>query len=225
MLENYLSGKIKLEILHIPFVDTNCYVLINENDCILIDAGGDGKLIIDYFKNNNLSLKAIFLTHGHYDHIEALDNLYKEYNDVMMYANEEEKVVIENNTNSLMDHNLSDDVLKHITYIKDGTEFNILNLKIKMIATPGHTIGCCCYYVEDLKILFSGDTLFRGTYGRVDLPTSNAKDIVLSISKKLMQLPDDVVAFPGHGASTTIAYEREHSELMQDYVINWAINN
>lgn len=220
-----MSENIRLEIIHIPFVDTNCYALINGNDSVLFDAGGDGELIIDYFKNNNLNLKAIFLTHGHYDHIEALDNLNQAYSEVPIYANEDEKVVIENKTNSLMDHELNDEVLKRITYIKDGTEFDILDLKIKMISTPGHTKGCCCYYIESLKVLFSGDTLFKGTYGRVDLPTSNPKEIVISISKKLMKLPDDTVVFPGHGASTNIAYERENSELMQDYVINWAINN
>ena len=222
-MKKILSEKFELNNIYVPFVDTNCYVLSQNNDSILVDAGGDGNLIIDFIKKNNLNLKAILLTHGHYDHIEALDNLCDVYKDVAVYANEDEKVVIENSNNSLMDHELKKEVLDKINYIKDGYEIEILETKIKMISTPGHTIGSCCYYVEELKILFSGDTMFKDTYGRVDLPTSNPKEIVLSFSNKIMTLPDDVEVYPGHGFSTTIGYEREHSELLKDYVVNWAI--
>ena len=220
-----LSEKFELYNIYVPYVNTNCYLLSQDKDSVLVDAGGDGNLIIDYLKKNDLNLKTILITHGHYDHIEALDNLCDTFKDASVYANEEEKVVIENQNNSLMDHDLKKEVLDRINYIEDGYVIETLGTKVKMISTPGHTTGCCCYYIEELKVLFSGDTMFKDTYGRVDLPTSNPKEIVLSFSNKIMKLPDEVAVYPGHGFSTTIGHEREHSELLKDYVINWAINN
>lgn len=224
-MKKVLSEKFELYNIYIPYVNTNCYVLSQCNDAILVDAGGDGNLIIDYIKKNNLNLKAILLTHGHYDHIEALDNICEVYSDATLYANAREKIVIENKNNSLMEHELKKEVLEKINYINDGFDIDVIGTKIKMISTPGHTVGCCCYYVDELKILFSGDTMFKDTYGRVDLPTSNPKEIVMSFSNKLMKLADDVEVYPGHGFPTNIGYEREHSELLKDYVVNWARNN
>ncbi|MBQ2204376.1 MAG: MBL fold metallo-hydrolase [Lachnospiraceae bacterium] len=220
-----LNDKYGFEKIVVPFVDTNCYVLSCGKEALLIDAGGDGSEITSYMKNNKLKLTNVLITHGHYDHIEALDNILKEFKDVKIFASINEKGLINDKMKSLMDHELETTTQNAITYLEDNAEFKIFDLDIKMINTPGHTAGCVCYYLSSLNILFSGDTLFKDTYGRTDLPTSNTKDIVISISKKLMELPDDTKVYPGHGRDTTIGYERENSEIMRDYVINWAINN
>lgn len=211
-----------LENVLVPFVETNCYFLILNKDAILVDTAGDGEILYKYINNNNLNLKAILITHGHYDHIEALDFLCDKYKEIKIYANKDEKDVIENNRFSLMDHSLNDSTLESITYLDDGSIIDLINLNIKMINTPGHTKGSTSYYIEDLKILFSGDTLFKDTYGRCDLPTGDMKKIAKSVGIELMKLPDDTLVFPGHGDHTTIGYERKNNDLTKDYVVNWA---
>jgi glyoxylase-like metal-dependent hydrolase (beta-lactamase superfamily II) len=210
-------GNYELKTLIVRHVQTNCYILSLDKDCILVDAAGDGYEILQYIKNNSLNLKTILITHGHYDHIEALDLLHKEFPDVKIYACDAEKEVIEDKTKSLMDHELDSTTQNAITYITDGTIINTLDLDIKFINTPGHTIGSGCFYIEKLNILFSGDTLFKDTYGRYDLPTGDAKQIAKSIAVGLMKFNDDIVVYPGHGFKTTIGHERENNDIIKYY--------
>lgn len=211
-----------LNVIVIPSTGTNCYVLDYDKRAIVIDAGGDGYEIISFIKNNNLILDSILLTHGHYDHIEALDSIVKEFNDVKIYANINEKCVIEDAKLNLMGYDLKKETLSKIIYI-DETTLNIIDLHIDVLHTKGHTIGSTSFYVKELNILFSGDTLFRDSYGRCDLPTGDMKQLVRSVVKKIMSLPDNVSVYPGHGDKTSISYERKNSELMRDYVIEWSL--
>lgn len=215
-------GNCELVTLVVPVMGTNCYFLIKDKNAILIDAAGDGVMLYNYIHDNSLNFNAILLTHGHFDHIEALDLLHEKYSDVPIYAFEGEKIVIEDTHNNLMDHKLKEDTEKAITYVKDDGLINEMGFEIRLISTPGHTIGSCCYYIKDLNVLFSGDTLFCETYGRTDLPTSDTKSIVRSIANKLMKLDDGVEVFPGHGFRTSIGHERKNNEIMRDYVIKWA---
>lgn len=215
-------GNYDLATIVVPMMGTNCYFLIKDKNAILVDAAGDGVMLYNYILEHDLNLSAILLTHGHFDHIEALDLLHEKYSDVPIYAFADEKVVIENMDNNLMDHKLKAETEGAITYIGDNSIINAIGLVIKTIHTPGHTLGSCCYYIEDLNILFSGDTLFCETYGRTDLPTSDTKAIVRSVAVKLMKLKDEVEVFPGHGFRTSIGHERKNNELVRDYVIKWA---
>lgn len=215
-------GDYELNTLVVPFMGTNCYFLSQGDKTIIVDAAGDGNYIIDYLNNKKFNLDAILITHGHFDHIEALDLLHEKFCNVPIYAFEGERIVIENMGNNLMDHELKDKTKKAITYLKDDSIINLLGLEIKLISSPGHTCGSCCYYIRDLNVLFSGDTLFCETYGRTDLPTSDTKAIVRSVAIKLMELDDKVDVFPGHGFRTSIGHERKNNELVRDYVIKWA---
>ena len=215
-------GNYEIDTLVVPMMGTNCYFLKLGDKAILVDAAGDGSLLDDYISKKSLQLEAILITHGHFDHTEALDLLCEKYPDIKVYAFEGEKVVIENPEYSLMDHELNKATLDKIRYLKDGDIINELGLEIKLINTPGHTIGSSCYYIKELNVLFSGDTLFRETYGRTDLPTSDSKAIAKSVAITLMEFNDDLLVLPGHAFRTTIGYEREHNELVRDYVINWA---
>ena len=210
-------GNYELKTLIVKLVQTNCYILSLNKDCILVDAAGDGSEILQYIKSNALNLRAILITHGHYDHIEALDLLHKEFPNVKIYASSAEKEVIEDKTKSLMDHELASATQNAITYIADGTIINALDLDIKFINTPGHTIGSGCFYIEKLNILFSGDTLFKDTYGRYDLPTGSAKQIAKSVAVELMKFNDDLIVYPGHGFKTTIGHEKENNDIIKYY--------
>ena len=215
-------GNCDLVTIVVPVMGTNCYFLIKDKNAVLIDAAGDGVMLYNYINDNALNLNAILITHGHFDHIEALDLLHEKYKNVPIYAFVGEKIVIESMENNLMDHELKKETEEAITYVPDNSIINAMGFAIKVINTPGHTIGSCCYYFKDLNALFSGDTLFCETYGRTDLPTSDTKAIVTSIANKLMKIDDGVEVFPGHGFRTSIGHERKNNEIMRDYVIKWA---
>ena len=96
-------------------------------------------------------------------------------------------------------------------YVHDGDELTLADITLRVIATPGHTIGGCCYYVEEAGILVAGDMLFKDSVGRSDLPTGDSGTLVRSIQERLFVLPDDTRVYPGHGGSTTIGYEKRYN--------------
>ena len=104
--------------------------------------------------------------------------------------------------------------MKANTLLKDGEEVTIEGMTFKLIATPGHTQGSCCYYFEEANMLISGDTLFEESVGRTDLPTGSMSTLVRSVKDKLFELPDDVVVYPGHGDSTTIGHEKKYNPFI-----------
>ena len=98
--------------------------------------------------------------------------------------------------------------------MKDGEEISIAGMTCKILATPGHTKGSCCYYFENDKILLSGDTLFQESVGRTDLPTGSMSALVRSVREKLMPLPEDVKVYPGHGEATSIGHEKKYNPFL-----------
>ena len=184
----------------------NSYVVICGEESYIVDPGGfDMTESLNYIKENGLNLKGILLTHGHYDHIIGIPEIL-EYKNVPVYISERDYDFLFDSSLSLsiwldLDFKLSEDA--EVIKLKENDE--IFGLKI--IETPGHTHGGICYYNEEDKILISGDTIFKMNYGRTDLPTGNMGDMKKSISK-LMELPGDVIVYPGHGGETTIENER-----------------
>lgn len=192
----------------IGMVQTNCYFLYEEGktDVICVDPADRGQYIYDKLKEKGFSVAAIILTHGHFDHIMGVQQL-KELTGCKVYAYESEKVICESEEN-----NVSASVRRSCKvicdeYLRDEQEVTIAEMTFRLIATPGHTIGSCCYYFEEDKILISGDTLFQESVGRTDLPTGSMGALSRSIKERLMVLPGDVTVYPGHGDTTTIAHE------------------
>lgn len=193
-------------------VQTNCYFLYQEGEkkIIVVDPADRGEYLYNAFKEAGLEVAAILLTHAHFDHIWGCNQL-RELAGVQVFAFEDEKDLCES-----AKLNVSEDVGRPYTatvdwYLKDGETVTIEGMEFKVIWTPGHTQGSCCYYFEKDNILISGDTLFEGSVGRSDLPTGDGKLLSRSLKERLMILPDETLVFPGHGNSTTIADEKKYN--------------
>ena len=197
-------------------VATNCYIGINEEtkECFIVDPATCPPEFVSYIKNAGLTVKAILLTHGHFDHIMGLDALLKEF-PVPVYAHEAERDVLEseqlNSSASMLGQPYS---FSGADYVTNRQELRIAGFEILVIYTPGHTIGGCCYYIEKEKALFSGDTLFHGSVGRTDLPTGSMGQLVSSVRDRLFVLPDDTKVYPGHMEETTIGYEKKYNPFI-----------
>ena len=183
-----------------------------KHDCVVIDPANSHK-VMNELERLGLNCTAILITHGHFDHIMGANEL-RGAASVKIYAYEEEQDVCENTHNNCSDQIGRLYTVKCNKYLPDGAEIDIEGIKCKLIATPGHTKGSCCFYFEDDKLLISGDTLFYGSVGRTDLPTGSMGTLVRSIKEKLMCLPDDVKVYPGHGDTTTIGFERENNPFI-----------
>lgn len=199
----------KIEKFFNPICEENMYIAINEsNECYIIDPGDIYMTkVIDYIKENNLILKAILLTHGHFDHILGLEKVLK-YKEVPIYISKIDKDYLYNPELSLANmigNNFSLDRKYEVITFEDNDDL----YEFKVISTPGHTTGSVCFYNESEKILISGDTILKSSYGRVDFPTGNMQDMVNSL-RKLIELPDDVKIYPGHGPNTELKNEKRY---------------
>ncbi len=197
-------------------VGTNCYIVSNEEtkECFVVDPAACPKGFVDHIRNTGLTVKAVLLTHGHFDHIMGLGGFLREF-PVPVYAHEAEKELLEDaqlNSSAFMGGQSY--TFSGAEYVKDGQELDIAGMKIRVIYTPGHTIGGCCYYIEKEAVLFSGDTLFHASVGRTDLPTGSRGQLVRSIKEKLLVLPDETEVYPGHMEETSIGYEKKYNPFV-----------
>lgn len=215
MKEDIMAGDLHIHVCVLGYVQTNCYILSHKRtkEAIVIDPADQGNVIIDYIHREDLKVKAILLTHGHFDHILAAKEVSKELN-VKIYANKKEKELLNDSSMNYSKMAGCDYTLQLEDMLEDGQIIHMAGFTIKVIYTPGHTIGGTCYYFDNEKVLFSGDTLFHETIGRTDLPTGDSKSLISSIKEKLMVLENEVLVYPGHGDSTSIGYEREFNEYL-----------
>ncbi len=201
-------------------VETNCYIVVNEalNECFVIDPGDDEEVIIAAVEETKAVPVAILLTHGHFDHIYAVEPLVKKFG-IPVYASENEAALLmepEMNCSAYYGREVS---VVPENYIEDGDTFCVAGFKIKGIHTPGHTKGSMCFYIGDEGVLFSGDTLFKGSVGRTDLPTGNTHLLIESLRDKIIVLPPETTIYPGHGPETKLDYEKRNNSYM--YGDNW----
>lgn len=182
-------------------LDTNCYIVTNEDtlECAVIDPGAEGNTIMDYIESNHLSCRAILLTHGHFDHTGAVDAVAAETGAVV-YMNKRDDV-----------RNIGTGA--HITfalpeggiYYDDGDTVSAAGMDFHILATPGHTPGSVTIRCGDA--LFTGDTLFRGTCGRTDLPGGDMVQELDSL-RRICALEGDYEVYPGHMEASTLERER-----------------
>ena len=190
---------------------TNCYVIFDENskEIMCIDPAGDVDKIEDLIKNVfKGKLKYIYLTHCHGDHIGAVSEVKSKKGGKILIHRDDAEGLDDENINLSACINMGDIELEPDSRVDDRDLIHVGNLEFRVIHTPGHTKGSTSLYCEKEGLLFSGDTLFRGTWGRTDLPTSSFVQIIDSITKKLLVLPDETIIYPGHGKSTLIKEEK-----------------
>ena len=189
---------------------TNCYIILDEKskEVMVIDPAGEVEKIEELIKILNGKLKYIYLTHCHGDHILGVMELKQRCGGKILIHREDAEGL--NNAEINLTPYIREETieLEADSRVDDGDLLHLGNLQFKVIHTPGHTKGGSCLYCKSENCLFSGDTLFRGTWGRTDVPTGSLEDIINSITNKLMILPDETIVYPGHGLSTRIKDER-----------------
>lgn len=203
---------IQIKNFKLGFIKTNAYVVRNDEtkEAFVIDPGAKIGTFIEYFQVEGYVLKGILLTHGHFDHIGGVEALVEKYG-APVYALEEEKPLLaspEVNLSVSIRQNMS---ITDVIGLSDGQVLELAGIQIQVLATPGHTVGGCCYYIASQGVLFSGDTLFLESIGRTDFPGGSHSEIVRSIRERLLVLPEDTIVYPGHMDETTIEHEKQHN--------------
>lgn len=206
----------KIERFVLGPVGTNCYIVRNEEtaECFLVDVAACPRELVSHIRNAGLTVKAVLLTHGHFDHIMGVSDFIREF-PAPVYAYIDERELLENaQLNSSASMLGQPYTFSGAQYVTDGERLEIAGLKIQVIHTPGHTAGGCCYYMEEENVLFSGDTLFLASVGRTDLPTGSMSTLVRSITERLLVLPESTKVYPGHMEETDIAYEKQYNPFL-----------
>ena len=188
---------------------TNCYIIVDEKtkETMIIDPAEDAEKIEELLDILDAKVKYIYLTHCHGDHIGAVEQLRRERGGKVLIQKDDYEGL--KNPEINLTEILAENAIRieADSRVNDGDILHIGDLKFQVIHTPGHTKGGSSLYCAEEKLVFSGDTMFKGMWGRTDLPTSSFEDIMKSISNKLLVLPDETIVYPGHGMSTKIEYE------------------
>lgn len=196
-----------------PF-DANCYIVGDEETRkgFIIDPSGKPDEILNLVKKLDLEIEFIILTHGHGDHFTGAYKVKEELN-VPLYVHSEDVSLVKGETRELIP------ILSNMTLVDiDDTVsekdiFNVGNIKVEVIETPGHTMGGICIKIGN--VVFTGDSIFFRSVGRCDLGRASMNTLVKSLKEKILTLPNDTILYPGHGNSTTVKDERENNPFLQ----------
>ncbi|MFA6119479.1 MAG: MBL fold metallo-hydrolase [Parachlamydiales bacterium] len=189
-------------------LDNNTFLIVSEktNKALVVDPSfGSYDKIAIYLKKHQCILEKILLTHFHWDHIADVLLLKNEFNP-QVYIHRADAFILQNPKDETPSSLITIHPIKPDVLLDDNSLIDLSDIELLTIHTPGHTPGSSCFYIEKEKILFSGDTLFKGSYGRVDFEYSKPQAMIESL-KKLSKLPEDVKVYPGHGNATTIGRE------------------
>lgn len=204
---------INVGCLTLGMLDNNTYFLHREGeyDCIIIDPARDGEMFVTRLREKGLTIKAILLTHAHFDHLLGVEGVAKLADVEIIGGKNDEDKFLDPNLNQSVKVNKQISI-KLDRAVSDGDIIEIGSMKCRVLETPGHTSGSVCFYFEEEGLLFSGDTLFKETTGRTDFVSGSDEDMQKSIDR-LLNLPPETKVYPGHNDFTTIEHEREFNPL------------
>lgn len=191
----------------------NMYVLVDEKTkkCAVVDPGGAKDKVLNYIKQNSLQLEYILLTHGHGDHIGAVNYIKSQTGAKVVAHSEERDLLLDKRKNLSYSMHCGAQELDADIYVNDKDKLDLGELRLTFLHTPGHTKGCMCIRVNNE--MFTGDTLFAGSIGRTDLYSGDYKQIEKSL-RKLAKYEDNVNIYPGHGPSSTLGIEKMSNPYM-----------
>lgn len=199
-----------IETLVVGPIETNCYIASDpvSREAVIIDAGDDAEEILAYVEQNRLQVKYLLNTHGHFDHIQANDAIREKTGaQLAIHADDVELLASPEKVSAGMMsviHGCREPEL----VLHNGDTIAFGPYQLRVIYTPGHSKGGCCFYEVQEKVCFTGDTLFRGSIGRTDLYGGNYVVLLKSVRERLQVVADDVTIYPGHGPESTMAFER-----------------
>ncbi len=194
------------------YIDEMCYFYIDDSTShgFIIDPGGNASKLLGIITENGWTIEKILLTHGHFDHIGAV-NTIREKLDIPVLAHERSDEYLLDTYMNLSSSTGAPVTVENVIYVRDGDSISLegnKDITLKVIYTPGHTTDSVIYYSEKDGLAFTGDTIFMGTYGNYMLPGGNYSILMDSIRKRVLALPDDTVLYSGHSDSTTVRDER-----------------
>ena len=202
----------KIKTLLLGNMQTNGYVVSDENHhCLIIDPGANGKKVVHYLTENELVPEAVLLTHGHFDHIGAVDYLYEHYH-CPIYLHQDDLEMLDNPQLNLSVYENPFTVKAPVQSSHGEMKFG--DFDVQWLHLPGHCPGSSMIYLKDENIIFSGDVLFKGSIGRFDFPNSSKYETIESINK-IKEYDFDAVIYPGHGPNSTLSEERLNNPYLK----------
>ncbi|MGG4410197.1 MBL fold metallo-hydrolase [Niallia taxi] len=201
-------------------IQTNCYVIWNEQkECLIVDPGDNGAKVIKTIGEMGVQPIAILLTHAHFDHIGAVETVRNEFGIPVFIHSKEDNWLTDPKFNGSSAFRLPNPVVCEPAdhYLDENPAMTIGSFTFAVLETPGHSPGSVTFYFAEEGVAFSGDALFFESIGRTDLAGGNQRTLLNSINDKLMSLPEETVILSGHGKSTTIGHEMDHNTYINGF--------
>lgn len=199
-----------IETLVVGPIETNCYIVSDpvSREAVIIDAGDDAEEILAYVEQNQLQVKYLLNTHGHFDHIQANDTIREKTGAQLATHADDVELLISPEKVSAGMMSVIHGCREPELILHNGDTIAFGPYQLRVLYTPGHSKGGCCFYELQEKVCFTGDTLFRGSIGRTDLYGGNYAVLLKSVRERLQVVADDATIYPGHGPESTMAFER-----------------
>ncbi|MFC7370408.1 MBL fold metallo-hydrolase [Fictibacillus iocasae] len=208
----------KYSMMTVGPVQENTYILVNEKkEALIIDPGAEGKRINKKIESLEIKPLAILLTHAHFDHIGAVDDVKARWG-IPVYIHEREAEWlsdVKKNGSAFFGQHVTAQQADHL--IKEEGKLTLGSFEMDVLETPGHSPGSVSYYFANAKAVFSGDALFAGSIGRTDLQGGSQRVLLESIHSRLLVLPEETVVAPGHGPTTTIGNEMDSNPFLSGF--------